>query len=379
MPGTALAARATSALTGRLVARPRARLEIRPASRHAPVVSPAVVLRCLFSAALLIVPAMANAQTPPRVHWRLELAGPVASLRCPDTREFAERVGDHLGQREPFTSGAPNVVRVELTRAGRRVRGAYTVARDGQAASRPRAFLADDCGRVVDDLVRSIGLVLDPFALIRAETPSAPLPPPVATEAIPAPARERPPPIVLYEAPAPLPPSRPPPFHLDLALGGGAAFGGVSDASPSLSASAALAGARFSLGVELRADLSVTVAVPQVAGASFASSWFGGGLVPCATWSWLSACGALFVGAALREPVGVRQGAASTALVIFAGGRVAGTWSLSPRFAVMGHVDVLAPALQAVPSLQEGDHLVAVWTPWPVHLGVGARFVVRLR
>lgn len=327
----------------------------------------------------------ARAQPPPRTPYRLVYPANAAALRCPEEAAFRERVADLLGDRAPFSDGAADAVEVELTRSARGVRGAWRVRRGGASRSEPRAFTGVDCGRVVDDLVRSVGIVLDPLMLMRAAAPrpSAPTPAPAPTvgeDVVPqVVARERPPPVML-DAPAPPPPAPSGPAF-SVALGGGAAVGAVSTVSPVVEARVTLAWSRLSLSLDLRGDLGLSQTSDAAPGAAFRSTALAGLLAPCVTLRAVSLCALAGGGAVHREATGVASASASLAPMVWVGARVGVAWRWTSSWSLFVHADALAAVLRAVPTVRGVDEAqpLALWDPPPVHgaLGVDVTFTPR--
>jgi hypothetical protein len=326
-----------------------------------------------------------HAQTPPRSRFRLEYtADPGATSRCADRAAFVARVGEFLGERDPFENGATQTLRITLmTTHARQVRGAYIVLRTGAPPSQPREFVANECEVVVSDLVRSVGLVLDPFALMQPQRPALPSPTVSASEVVPETARvERPPPVVLgvpVATPTALAPVAPAPT-LHLSFGAGASLGAVASIAPLIYMGVSLRWTRFSFGLEARSDLPTSQNVPQVASARFSSASVGAMVVPCLAWRLLTGCAVIGIDAVFRDATGVPRASASVEPAVWAGARLAATWPLGDALALMVHGDVVVPLVRAVPVLRvDIDTTIVVWEPPLLHASIGLRLIVRIR
>jgi hypothetical protein len=268
---------------------------------------------------------------------------------CPDESALRKAVAARMGH-DPFWPVATTTIRVVVSADGGRLRGLIVVEKAGVEKG---SQTIDEAGRKgagpsCEELLASIALAVS-VALDADSAPQHTAPEPAPEEPA-APAKVPMPPAIPPEASpeakpeAPSPVAAPPPVATSPAAGGRRLALWVA---PDLRASigywpvvafapdvfAELRYGWIGLGVEGRIDVPATVDVGTNDTAKVER--FSGSVLPCAHLAWFGACGLATFGAT-RASGAVAQ---SGPYVAF-GGRVGVDVPLSPRFHLLGTVDV---------------------------------------
>ncbi len=331
--------------------------------------APACVVCVALGVASLTPPASARAPAKARLSYTL---GAGAS-DCPSRNLLRDAVKRRLGY-DPFDPAAGPEVAVELAAAGPRLTASvrFLDAQGQQTGLRVVEAAGAYCLELVDVVALAVSLALDPVAAQRAHRPRRGREPetPVdrrggepggaesAADGSTAAALD---PAAL----ATVPPVLGGALYLDLLV----ALGAAPAPSVGLVVGGALRSERWSIGLELRADLPASKAA---AGARVATHLVVGSLLPCVHFGPLAGCAVVSAGAVFARAAGFEGARGGESPFVAGGARAAFEWPLfgdgaAGSLAIRVSAELLFPVTRS--ALWLGDR--EVWSTPPA-TGSGA-------
>jgi hypothetical protein len=312
-----------------------------------------------FLALGLSAAALAEAPAPKKtvklVYARMEGAG-----ACPSPKQTEEAVSARLGY-DPFRPDAKDVIEVYVsrTKAGLSAEMRLRDATGKEQGKRELESTSRDCGELASALQLAIAIAVDPQSFM-----GGPVTPPIPqAEALPPP----PPPPALEATP------EPEPSRVHLAAGAGllGLYGSAPQPTGGAALRVSLAGERYSLALDLRADLPTGL---QVGPGNGSVSTMTALLAPCVNFGFAGFCAVGGGGAVRVSSQGLAGSTDQTGPLFVAGARLQASWAFSQRFSLALTVDGLVPLTHTVLTANNAQ----VWSAPPVIVVGGLLLVVRL-
>jgi hypothetical protein len=279
----------------------------------------------------LLTSLTALAAEEPRA--RLSYGREAGAERCPDEHAVRSAVAARLGY-DPFDTvgDARKTITVVLTAAPRgQAPGliARLVLTDGNGDIGGRRELkarGSDCTALADAVVLAISLAIDPLRFVEGPPPPETRPPPAPVAATAEPSRP--------SGPAPLPT-----YRGRLGAGAHAALGSAPGVSFGFTVTGGIRARRWSLNLEVRADIPATENV--LGGGTVTTAIYVAGIAPCFHASVFAGCGLLVAGAQIARGEFATT-ADATVPYVAAGLRTALEFPLARKLELQVRADLLA-------------------------------------